>query len=257
MRRAVAAAVVAVFAMMVGAPAGAEFGENSIGCSGRALVTDDEGETYDIDAEDSEVVVPRSGSAQWEGSIETVTHNHSGEVVLEVGPMSVGLGDWGPSENDNDEASANGVKEIPEILEQVPAGKYDVSGFHQGDEGRCAGAVTVEVDGSPFDTIAGVVNAGLTLLTGALLLIAMFAVSSKPSPRGRPVLGAVAGLLFGLFLAIELVFLKVISSGSPLVLILPVVMLVIGVAAALAAPFGRGRAGAGPGPGAPPGPAPA
>jgi hypothetical protein len=57
--------------------------------------------------------------------------------------------------------------------------------------------------------------------------------------RGRPVLGALAGLFFGLFLALDLVFFKVVASGSPVLVILPVAGLVVGIAGALAAPFGR------------------
>jgi hypothetical protein len=57
--------------------------------------------------------------------------------------------------------------------------------------------------------------------------------------RGRPVLGAIAGLFFGLFLGLDLVFFKAIASGSPLLVILPVVGLVLGIAGALAAPLGR------------------
>lgn len=230
-------------ALCAATPASAEFTENTIGCAGSAVVTSDDGETYEVDATDSTVEVPRSGSAEWEGSIQTVTHDHSGEIRLDVGFLSVTVGDWGPSENANDESSATGVEKLPTILEQVPAGTYDVSGFHEGDEGRCAGKVTVEVDGSPFDTIAGVANAILTLVTAALLVLAMFAVAGKDAVRGRPVLGAIAGLFFGLFAGLELMFLGVISSGSPLVTILPLVFLIVGVLAGLAAPFGRsGRA---------------
>ena len=255
MRRLAGPALVAVLLCGIAAPAAAEFSENTIGCAGSAVITSDDGETYEVDAEDETVEVPRDGEAAWEGSISTVTHNHSGEVVLEVGPFGeVPLGDWGPSENADDESSASGVKELPAILEQVPAGSYDVSGFHEGDEGRCAGSVTVEIDGSPFDTPLGIANAVLTILTGILLVGSMRAAAGKPAFRGRPVLGAIAGLLFGLFLAVELVFLKVISSGSPLLIALPIIFLIVGIAGALAAPFGRGGHG---GPGEPPPPEPA
>ncbi len=59
--------------------------------------------------------------------------------------------------------------------------------------------------------------------------------------RGRPVLGAIMGLLFGLFVALDLVFFKVVASGSPLMLVLPIAGVVIGIAGGLAAPFGRER----------------
>lgn len=223
------------------APAGATFDENTIGCAGSATITDDDGATYDIDADDDRVVVPRVGSAAWQGSIATVTHNHSGEVRLELGPASVTVGEWGPAENAGDKSSASGTQELPEALANVPTGRYDVSGFHQGDEGRCSGSVTVEFEGSPFDTPIGVVTAGLTLLTGLLTVLALVAAGGKPAFRGRPVLGAIAGLLFGVFLAADLVFLAAVSSGTPLLVILPLLFLTVGVAGGIKGPLGRGR----------------
>lgn len=65
------------------------------------------------------------------------------------------------------------------------------------------------------------------------------------SSRGRPILGAVTGLLFGLFLALDLIMFKVVDSGSPLVLVLPVVGLVGGIVLGLTAPLRRGPADAG------------
>ena len=60
--------------------------------------------------------------------------------------------------------------------------------------------------------------------------------------RGRPILGAVAGALFGAFLALDLVFFKVVSSGSPLIVVLPLLGFVLGLAGGLLAPFGRAAA---------------
>ena len=158
--------------VLLAAPAGAEFDDNSIGCSGSAVITDDDGETTTINADDSKVTVPTSGSAAWEGSIGTVTHNHFGVVNLEVGPTSIELGGWGVSENDDDEDRASGTKELPSMLGGVPPGLYAVSGFHQGDEGRCSGAVTVEVEGNPLTHPAGAGAAVGTVVTGGLLALA-------------------------------------------------------------------------------------
>jgi len=55
--------------------------------------------------------------------------------------------------------------------------------------------------------------------------------------RGRPVLGAIAGLLFGLFLAVDLIMGNAVSSGTNLVLVLPAAGVVVGIALALWAPF--------------------
>lgn len=59
--------------------------------------------------------------------------------------------------------------------------------------------------------------------------------------RGRPILGAICGLFFGVFVGFDLIMFKVISSGSPVVLVLPILFLVLGIIGALFPPFGRGR----------------
>jgi len=51
---------------------------------------------------------------------------------------------------------------------------------------------------------------------------------STNAMRGRPVLGAVMGLLFGLFLTFALLQLSVFGLDSAFVVILPVVMLILG-----------------------------
>lgn len=59
--------------------------------------------------------------------------------------------------------------------------------------------------------------------------------------RGRPVLGAFAGLFLGLFGGIDLVLFKVVATNSILVIALPVAGLVLGLVLGFAAPLGRGR----------------
>ncbi len=57
------------------------------------------------------------------------------------------------------------------------------------------------------------------------------------SSRGRPILGAIMGLLFGVFLTIDLLFLSVFALDSVMVLLLPPLSLVAGVALGLVAPL--------------------
>jgi hypothetical protein len=56
--------------------------------------------------------------------------------------------------------------------------------------------------------------------------------------RGRPVLGALAGLVLGLFLGLDLVLLGLIPLDSVLVTVLAGAGLVGGVVVGLTAPFG-------------------
>lgn len=69
--------------------------------------------------------------------------------------------------------------------------------------------------------------------------------------RGRPILGAICGLLFGFFVGLDLFALGAVGSQSPLLLILPLAGLVLGVALGLVAPFRRARAAAPGGPATP------
>ena len=57
------------------------------------------------------------------------------------------------------------------------------------------------------------------------------------SVRGRPVLGGIVGLLFGLLLTFDLLQLGTFTLSSVLVLVVPAVCLVAGVALGMTAPF--------------------
>lgn len=57
--------------------------------------------------------------------------------------------------------------------------------------------------------------------------------------RGRPVLGAISGLLFGVFLAIVLQQLAIWPLDNLSVFGLPLAGLVVGLLLAATAPFGR------------------
>lgn len=216
--------LLALLVIASAAPAAAELTENSIGCKGTAVIHGDDGSTTSVSADDATVTLPTAGDADYEGSVATVTHNHFGEINLEVGPGTIELGSW-KGRNDTDQSSKSGTKQLASALADVPPGRYDVSGFHQGDEGRCAGHLTVEVAGSLFSSPISASSTGL----GALALIALvFGVL-----RGRPILAAFAGLLFGAFAALDLVFARTVGSGSILLLALPLVLLVLGAVVAL------------------------
>ncbi len=63
--------------------------------------------------------------------------------------------------------------------------------------------------------------------------------------RGRPVLGAISGLLFGLFVAIDLQQFSIRPLDTLSLFGLPAIGLVVGLALAWWAPIRRGRAGGG------------
>lgn len=68
--------------------------------------------------------------------------------------------------------------------------------------------------------------------------------------RGRPVLGAIAGLFLGLFVGLDLAQFGVRPPDNVSVIVLPLAGLVLGLGLALWAPFGRKRAAAAGGPAA-------
>lgn len=70
--------------------------------------------------------------------------------------------------------------------------------------------------------------------------------------RGRPILGAIAGLFFGAFVAIDLMMFGVRPLDRLSAYGLPAVGLVLGLALGLWAPLGRKRAAARSSAGAPP-----
>ncbi len=63
--------------------------------------------------------------------------------------------------------------------------------------------------------------------------------TAQPRQQGRPVLGAISGLLFGFFLALDLMMLGTISLSSLLVVALPILGLVGGAALGRWSPIGR------------------
>jgi hypothetical protein len=61
--------------------------------------------------------------------------------------------------------------------------------------------------------------------------------------RGRPILGAVAGLFFGLFLSLTLMLWGVWPLDRMSLIGLPVLFMIVGLVLAFLAPLGRKKAG--------------
>jgi len=62
-------------------------------------------------------------------------------------------------------------------------------------------------------------------------------------PNGRPAVGGIAGLLLGIFLAVDLLLTGSVALDSPWVLILPVLGLVLGALLGWFGPLGFLRRG--------------
>jgi len=156
------------------APAQAEITYDTIGCSGRATLTADDGTAVTIDTSATSVKIPRAKDALWHGELNKATHDHSGTIDLKLGPISINLGKWGPTANSQNQSTKDGVRSIPAIVRQFPSVKWALTGSHKGIEGQCEGRMTVEVESSGASTaaamaagLAGTVAAGAGLVTAA------------------------------------------------------------------------------------------
>ncbi len=151
------------------APAGAVFDDNTVGCAGHATITGNDAKTYEADANDSTIKVPQEGTVAWQGSVQTITHDHAGEITVSVGPFDFTVDSWGPSKNDSNEPSKSGTRDMPSAIKNLPPGSYEISGHHKGNEGGCSGHATIEVQGSILGNAAGAVSVAGTVVTGLAL----------------------------------------------------------------------------------------
>ncbi len=164
-------------------PAAASFSTNTIGCAGSATIDgtgSDAGKTVTINATDSKATLLREGEAHWQGSITTTTHNHSGEVYIDLGWFDVTAGSWGPSKNASNQNSKSGVTKLPSALKWVPPGDYRIAGHHKGDEGECVGSIEIRLNGSIVGNPVGIAAIIGTILTAGGVGYAAFARGSRP-----------------------------------------------------------------------------
>jgi hypothetical protein len=165
-----------VAVLLAAAPASGEITRDTIGCSGSATVTADDGTPVVVDMAAKSVTIPRGDSAVWRAESNRVTHDHSGSIDLKLGPLSINLGRWGPTANGQNQSTQDGLKDIPALVKQFPSVKWKLTGHHRGIEGQCEGEVTVEVEGSAASTAA----AGVAGLAGTVAAAAGLAAAARP-----------------------------------------------------------------------------
>ena len=179
--RAIAAAMVSAGAVLAfPASAGAVVNVVGMTCAGSAVITGTDGKTYPVNATDVQADIPRGGSAAYTGSTNPVSHNHSGQVKVQIGPAKVKIYSWS-GRNDSNKPSSSGVREMPD-LKQAPPGKYKLTGFHSAAEGSCSGHITLILKGGLLSTTAGKAAVAGTLVTAAGLAGA--AMASKTGRSG-------------------------------------------------------------------------
>jgi hypothetical protein len=145
-------------------------------CNGTASFlegTDDDG-PFTIDAAtvgDETIVVPRSDTVSWTGSVAGPPGEYSGSVSIDFPPLfpDITIDSWS---GDSETTSNEGIEEydLPGVL---PAGvTFTVNGEHVDDNGTCTGFVNVELEGGPFDSPVAPVSLVLTGLSGVGLAAA-------------------------------------------------------------------------------------
>jgi len=124
--------------------------------------------------------IPLSGSAQYSGAITgsvTPPRPISGEVYID-GPLGAKISvfdDWTWSEPESDLLTESGSVDW-DLPSWLPRGtEITVSGVHNDVGFVCEGSVTVELEGSFFDSPLAVVSVVGTVLSGIGLAGALFA----------------------------------------------------------------------------------
>lgn len=111
------------------------------------------------------VVIPRSDTVEWQGSVAGPPGEYRGSISLDL-PAPFGditIDDWS---GDSETTSNSGVKDY-DLPSFVPAGvEFKVVGQHRDDNGTCSGSVRLEIEGGPFDSPAAPIGLGLTAITG-------------------------------------------------------------------------------------------
>lgn len=234
MHRVARIALVAIAVVVAGAgTAGAEVVTGS--CAG--TVTFRDGPVIDADQPADEVVeIPAEGTLDYEASLdvevpaEPVPSSGDVSVLLPVG--SVAVADWS---DESTETTVTGTETyvapwwVPEGSGPIPLELVHV----QGDT-ICRAQVAVTVAGSPLNATTAVI----VLLTLVLGILTATAGRDRGNGSGQPVLGTIAGLLFGFGVAATLFALGAFALNSWWFIVLSLLGVAVGVALAMTVPFG-------------------
>ena len=180
-----------------------------------------------------------------EGGAKGKIREYRGSLKFDLPPP---FPDWGPKSwtwggASRDRKSTQLKKGNYDFPSWVPRG-FDVPliGAHK-EKGVevCTFEAKLTVKGEVFDAPLAIGAAAGTGLFGLLMLGAGIPRKDESRRRGRRALGILAGLPFGGFLALTLVFLDALPMNSVLVTVMPFIGGAFGLLLAFVAPFGRRR----------------
>lgn len=214
----VAGAVTSMAGGLGAAPASAALSGN---CAASAMFVDS-GVTVDAPT-DEVVTVRRADTVQWEASSTAPPGVYEGSMHLELpAPFgNVRIESW---QGDSQTMSNSGTDtyDLPSL---VPGGaKVVVSGRHDDVNGRCAGSVTLRIEGSALSSPLTWIGLGGAFVSGVgfLWMLRILGGGGVGMKIFRGLFAAVLGLLFLLFVGIDLVIFGAIASNSALVTVLAV-----------------------------------
>lgn len=173
-RLAAALLLAAIGLVATAAPTGADL-EGDCEASGAFAAGTKSGGPFTVDARSvgtETVVVPRSDSVSWTGSVPSSPGAYSGSIGVDLPPPfgQVTIDSW---EGTTDATENSGVEEY-DLPDLVPAGvTFRVSGEHVDQARECSGFVNVEVEGGAFDSPVGPIVLLLTVGAGAGFFLAI------------------------------------------------------------------------------------
>jgi len=124
------------------------------------------GLTVDAATATGVIVIPRKDTVDWQGSVAAAPGAYAGSVWVELPPPfgHVEVDSW----HGNSQTTANAGAHEYSLPKTVPAGvEFTVGGEHSDQNGSCSGSLTVEVDGSAFDSPLTAVSLVGTAASGA------------------------------------------------------------------------------------------
>lgn len=161
----------AALAVVMGGSTVADLDDDGTGCEGTASFetgTEADGPFTIVasDVGDETIVVPRSDTVTWTGSVDRAPGDYDGWIAIDL-PAPLGTVTIDTWSGDSEQTSNSGVEEY-DLPWLVPSGvEVTVRGEHADDNGTCAATVTVEIEGGPFDTPIAPISIGGTVVTGA------------------------------------------------------------------------------------------
>jgi hypothetical protein len=115
---------------------------------------------------DKVVVIPRSDTVDWQGSVTAPPGAYSGNVSVDLPPPfgALSIDSW----KGNSQATGNAGSKTYNLPKLVPAGvEFKLEGSHTDENGFCTGYVNLKIDGGPFDSPLTPVSLVATLASGA------------------------------------------------------------------------------------------